>query len=115
MITENEVTEYRDLYYGIIKPMMKRKLQGEHITDTDIDLEIIAFGWSVDKYLAFLAVDCAQRMNELSAATGRMARSIKGVPSISASLLPQLRCPERTTQRGTPLDEIKHELQHERN
>ena len=92
MITEQDVIEYRDLYYGIVKPLLMK-----FASEDEISAAIIAFGWEPHRFRAFQMLDLAQRMNKLSGKTGRMI-NVEGISSILAGTQPELKCPIRTTQ-----------------
>lgn len=107
MISEQEVFEYREIYYEYFKPNLNGRFgMPKEEAERVIAPALIKFGWSYEKYTAFCAIDLAQRLSKTKSDSFLNGKELKvevrfgnyTPNSLSLSLLPELKCPRRTTQ-----------------
>lgn len=102
-ITDKDVYVYRELYYETQKPLMKAGASPEFIKEMLVKA-CEGFGWTIEKYDSFSALDLMQR---IARATIRTASEDKILVQTSegknvkyhASLdMPELKCPIRNEE-----------------
>ncbi len=110
-ITDQDVFEYREIYYEHVKPIFKAwGVLGMKISELAPLLSPILekYGWSFEKYQAFGSIDFAQRLSRMKSesfvktGTEPSMKVIAGdveLDSISMSRIPELRCPIRSEQK----------------
>ena len=111
-ISEAEVSEYRDMYYGYVKPSIKNRIYN---SDDDINKMIKSvliekFTISFDRYNELKNIDLFQRLSKLNIDNIRLNLDDSYVPDerlketfVNVKNLLELRCPIRSEDK-TPLN-----------
>ena len=107
-ITEKDIFIYREIYYGIVKPLFKQGASQEEINTA---IENNPYDWELGKFLLFNRIDLLQRLGKMKSdsflETGEEL-NIKIVNSenpcaeigtLAYTFLPELKCPLRTEQK----------------
>lgn len=95
MISETDISIYREIYYETEKPMI-RAGRSEAEIELGIKYSCEEYGYDIERYKALKIIDLMQRFE------GQKVRiEIDGQILNSPKDLPQLRCPRRSEQPTT--------------
>lgn len=108
MITEKEVFEYRELYYEYLKPILYNGVTCHKKIEELLAPALNKFGWNADTFSSFLSLDFMQRIAKMKSETfiktgvePNICVKVgnEEVSAITLSMMLELKCPIRTTQK----------------